>query len=194
MQREALRSIEESARAQARLIEDLLDSARIREGKIVLQLAECDLTALVDGAVRTIAPQADQRGVVLQTVHEQRPIRVRVDPNRIQQAVWNLLSNAIKFTSRGSHVRCTTLVRERIAMVRVDDEGAGIDPAFLPRVFNAFEQEERGKAAGGLGLGLHIVATIVKMHGGVIHAHSEGVGHGASFTVELPLSETAETS
>jgi len=77
--------------------------------------------------------------------------------------------------------------------VTVDDEGAGIDPAFLSRVFNAFEQEERGKAAGGLGLGLHIVATIVKMHGGAVHAHSDGVGHGASFVIELPLSQTDET-
>jgi PAS domain S-box-containing protein len=191
LQREALRSIEESARAQSRLVEDLLDSARIREGKIVLQLEECDLTTLVDGAVRTIAPQAEQRGVLLETAHGEQPIRVLVDPNRIQQVMWNLLSNAIKFTPPGGHVRCTTLVREGTATVRVDDEGAGIDPAFLSRVFNAFEQEERGKAAGGLGLGLHIVATIVKMHAGAIHAHSGGVGLGASFVVELPLSQTA---
>jgi|GEM_PF-2787719 len=193
LQREALRSIEESARAQARLVEDLVDSARIREGKVVLQMAECDLTGLVDSAMRTVAPQAEQCGVLLETVHERRLVPVLADPNRIQQAVWNLLSNAIKFTPQGRHVRCTTLVRERTAMVRVDDEGAGIDPAFLSRVFNAFEQEERGKAAGGLGLGLHIVATIVKMHGGAIHAHSGGVGHGASFIVELPLAQTGET-
>src|SRR6185503_11174381 len=157
---------------------------------VVLQMAECDLTLLVDSAVRTVAPQAEQRGVVLETVHEQQPLRVLADPNRIQQAVWNLLSNAIKFTPQGRHVRCTTLVRERTATVRVDDEGAGIDQSFLSRVFNAFEQEERGKAAGGLGLGLHIAATIVKMHGGTTHAHSGGVGHGASFIVELPLSQT----
>lgn len=193
LQREALRSIEESARAQARLVEDLVDSVRIREGKVVLQMAECDLTALVDSAVRIVGPQAEQRGVILETVHEQRPVRVLADPNRIQQVVWNLLTNAIKFTPQGRHVRCTTRVREQTATVRVNDEGAGIDPAFLSRVFNAFEQEERGRAAGGLGLGLHIVATIVKMHGGAIHAYSRGVGHGASFIVELPLSQTGET-
>ena len=103
--------------------------------------------------------------------------------------MWNLLSNAIKFTPPGRHVRCTTLVRDGTATVRVEDEGAGIDPAFLSRVFNAFEQEERRKAAGGRGLGLRIVATIVKMHHGVIHAHSAGAGQGASFIVELPLSQ-----
>src|SRR5207253_1710017 len=186
-QDEALRSIEESARTQARLIEDLLDSARIREGKIALRPEECDLAEVVDRAIRTIEPQAGDRGVIVESRHRQRPILVFGEAARLQQVLLNLLSNAIKFTPRARHVRCTSEIAGSTATVTVSDEGSGIDPAFLPRVFNALEQDERGRAAGGLGLGLHIVSTIVKMHGGSITAESEGCGKGATFRLTLPL-------
>lgn len=190
VQDEALRSIEESARQQARLIEDLLDSARIREGKLLLQPEECDLAEVVDRAARTIGPQAQERGVIIEIHQRQRPLLVFGERARLQQVVLNLLTNAIKFTSRGQHVRCTSDVAGSSATVTVTDEGSGIDPAFLPHVFNALEQDDRGRAAGGLGLGLHIVATIVKMHGGSITAESEGRGHGATFRLTLPMLES----
>jgi PAS domain S-box-containing protein len=189
VQDEALRSIEESARTQARLIEDLLDSARIREGKFALRPEECDLADVVDRAIRTIEPQAGDRGVIVECWHHQRPLLVYGEPARLQQVVSNLLSNAIKFTPRARHVRCTSEIAGSSATVIVSDEGSGIDPAFLPRVFNALEQDDRGRAAGGLGLGLHIVSTIVKLHGGSITAESEGSGKGATFRLTLPLLE-----
>lgn len=190
VQDEALRSIEESARQQARLIEDLLDSARIREGKLLLRPEECDLADVVDRAARTVGPQAHERGVIIEIHHRQRPLLVFGERARLQQVLLNLLTNAIKFTPSGQHVRCTSGVAGSTATVTVSDEGSGIDPAFLPHVFNALEQDDRGRAAGGLGLGLHIVATIVKMHGGSITAESEGRGHGATFRLTLPMLES----
>lgn len=184
---EALESIEQSARAQARLIDDLLDSARIREGKIVLRRERCDLAAILATAIRTMTPAAEERGVVLEGTVPGHAVPMQGDASRLQQVMLNLLSNAIKFTPPGKHVRASTIVSDSMATITVEDEGAGIEPDFLPRIFNAFEQEERARSAGGLGLGLHIVSTIVAMHGGTLTAHSDGPGRGASFTVRLPV-------
>jgi signal transduction histidine kinase len=116
-----------------------------------------------------------------------QPVDLAGDRTRLQQVVWNLLGNAVKFTPPGKHVRTTLEADSSRAKIIVADEGDGINPDFLPHVFEAFEQDSTGKRAGGLGLGFHIVATIVSMHGGTIDAKSDGAGKGATFTVTLPL-------
>jgi signal transduction histidine kinase len=175
-------------RAQAQLIEDLLDSTRIREGKLVLNRDPVDLGAIVRAAVNTVASSARDRGVDLQLTNVAQAV-VFGDTARLQQVVWNLLSNAIKFTPSGKSIRVSLSVNESTAVLVIEDDGEGIAPDFLPHIFKPFEQDAKGERAGGLGLGLHIVATIVKMHGGTIEAMSGGRGKGSRFTVRLPMTQ-----
>jgi len=186
--KEALAWIEQSVHAQARLIEDLLDSTRIREGKLVLDRTPIDLADVVLSAFATMTPLAEKHGVDLKRPETEEVI-VFGDSARLQQVIWNLLSNAIKFTPSGKQVRTFLRTDDSAAMVIVEDDGGGITPDFLPHIFEPFEQEGKGKRAGGLGLGLHIVSMIVKMHGGTIDAASGGPGKGSRFTVKLPLAE-----
>jgi signal transduction histidine kinase len=185
---EALPAIENSARTLAELIEDLLDASRIREGKLVLRRESMDLPSIVAAALKTVTSAADQRGVKLEARMPSDAPPVQGDPGRIRQVVWNLLTNAIKFTPPGKTVRTRVRVDDTTAAITVEDEGEGISPEFLPHMFDELRQEEKGKRAGGLGLGLHIVKTIVEMHGGTVEAHSEGAGRGATFVVKLPVS------
>jgi signal transduction histidine kinase len=190
MRTEAIPAIESSARILAELIEDLLDASRIREGKLVLRRVSADLNAIVAAALKTVKPAADQRGVKLETDFPAAASPIHGDPARIRQVVWNLLTNAVKFTPRGKTV--TTRIRSdhSVALITVEDEGEGISSDFLPYIFNELEQEEKGKRTGGLGLGLHIVETIVTLHGGTVEAHSKGPGQGATFVVRLPVNPT----
>lgn len=190
---EALNSIEQSVRSQAQLIEDLLDSTRIREGKLVLNRQRADLAPIVASAVATVASSAADRGVDLQHADMTEAI-VFGDPGRLQQVVWNLLANAIKFTPAGKSVRTTLTANATAATIVVEDQGEGIAPDFLRHIFKPFEQDAKGERAGGLGLGLHIVDTIVRMHGGTIEAASEGHGKGARFIVRLPLATAAPSA
>lgn len=183
---EAIQWIEESARAQARLVEDLLDSTRIREGKINLEMTTVDLAEVVAAAARVVSSAAADREVTLDVKLPSNGATVYGDRARLQQVVWNLLSNSIKFTPKGRTVLTTIGADDASAWIVVQDQGDGIAPEFLPHVFNAFEQDDKGRNAGGLGLGLHIVSKLVKMHGGTVEAHSAGKGTGASFTVRLP--------
>ena len=183
---EAIEWIEESARAQARLVEDLLDSTRIREGKINLEQSTVDLAEVVAAAARVVSSAAMDRNIRLDIKLPENEASVYGDRARLQQVVWNLLSNAIKFTPKGKSIVTTIEADDASASITVKDEGDGIAPEFLPHVFNAFEQDDKGRRAGGLGLGLHIVSKLVKMHGGTVEAHSAGRGSGASFTVRLP--------
>ena len=187
MKAEALDWIESSVRTQAQLIEDLLDSTRIREGKLELRREQVPLCEVVRKTLQMVAPVAAQRGVMLDASLTDLPAFVYGDRTRLQQVVWNLLGNAIKFTPPGKHVRTTVTAGAGQATMVIHDEGDGIAPDFLPNIFNAFEQDSKGRRAGGLGLGLHIVSTIVNMHGGAIEAQSDGPGQGAVFTVHLPL-------
>ena len=184
---EAVAAIEQSARMQARLIEDFLDVARIREGKLLLRKYPVNLVDVFNVALRVVSSAAEQRGVIVQSTALEPELIVHGDTVRLQQVVCNLLNNAIKFTSAGKCVRATITRDRSDATIMIEDEGMGIDPDFLSRIFDPFEQEEQGKAAGGLGLGLHIVSTIVKLHGGTIEARSDGTGKGAKFLVRLPL-------
>jgi signal transduction histidine kinase len=186
MRHDALRTIESSAGILAELIGDLLDASRIREGKLVLRREAMDLPSIVATAVKSVMPTAEQRGVKLelQVPHEAPPILG--DPSRIRQVVWNLLSNAIKFTPSGKRVQISVDVGDACATLTVKDEGDGISREYLSHIFDELCQEEKGAKAGGLGLGLHIVKTIVNLHGGAVEAHSDGTGRGATFVVTLP--------
>ena len=177
------------------MIEDVLDVARITSGKFLLDTRPLDWTALVLAAMETVRPSADARKILLlASVGPDVLSNVWVlgDPQRLQQAISNLLTNALKFTALGGRVTVgvehVTGARGDLARVTVQDTGKGIDPAFLPRVFEAFEQAGEGttRTCGGLGLGLSIVRHIVSAHGGVVRAESPGEGLGATFTIDLP--------
>lgn len=189
MRAQALDAIDRSARTQAKLIDDLLDTSRIREGKMVLEPEPIDLPSVIAAALTTIQPTADQRGVRLEKELPASAPTIHADPARIRQVVLNLLTNAIKFTPSGKTIRTRVAFDATTATITVEDEGAGISPEFLPRIFEPLEQEDKGTRAGGLGLGLHIVKTIVTLHGGTVEAHSQGLGRGATFIVRLPIGE-----
>ena len=185
---EGLRSIELSARAQAQLIDDLLDLSRMQMGKVQFQPRQFSLTSVVRSAVDTVRPTAQARHValILDTPSE---VVVSGDPDRMQQVIWNLLSNAVKFSDAGKEVRVSVTTDGVCAHVTVADQGRGIAPEFLPHVFDRFRQADAAttRRYGGLGLGLSIVKQLVEMHGGTVRASSPGVGRGATFTVALPL-------
>jgi signal transduction histidine kinase len=185
-----LETIARNARMQARLVEDLLDVSRIIAGKLAISHAPTDLGAIVRRAAETVAPQSAAKRVGIEVIIEPGDHEVLGDAARLQQVVWNLLSNAVKFSPEGTHVE-VTLGREGTTQVlRVVDHGSGIDPAFLPFVFDRFRQADQPgtRQSGGLGLGLAIAQRIVQMHEGEVAAESPGPGKGATFTVRLPSS------
>jgi signal transduction histidine kinase/ActR/RegA family two-component response regulator len=186
-QQRALESIERNARAQARLIEDLLEISRIVTGKLNLQVRDTDLATIVDAAVEIVQPAAAAKRLRLVADIGVRPAMTAGDPDRLQQVVWNLLSNAVKFTADDGTVT-VRLVRENGYRLTVQDTGTGIDPRFLPHVFEAFRQADgtSTREHGGLGLGLAIAKQLVEAHGGTIRAHSGGKDAGATFEVFLP--------
>jgi signal transduction histidine kinase/CheY-like chemotaxis protein len=193
----ALDVIERNARAQARIIEDLLDMSRIISGKIRLTMLNVDLRTLVVDSIEGQRPTAQARGVSLElhTDANAREAMVLADPDRVRQILWNLLSNAIKFTPSGGRVdvRLDVDAGAALATVNVSDTGEGIDPAFLPFVFDRFRQADSSSTRrhGGLGLGLSIVKQLVELHGGKVRAESDGPGRGARFEVSLPLRSVA---
>ncbi|MDB5216196.1 MAG: Chemotaxis protein methyltransferase CheR [Myxococcaceae bacterium] len=185
----ASETIERNAVAMTQLVEDLLDVSRIISGKMRLEIESVDLGKVVEAAIESIRPAALAKEITLRSIVEPAPGPLLGDPNRLQQVVWNLLSNAVKFTPR--HGRVEVIVRRSGSSVEVSvrDDGAGIDAAFAPYVFDRFRQAD-GKITrthGGLGLGLAITRQLVEMHGGSVEAQSEGIGHGATFTVKLPI-------
>ncbi len=185
----ALDTIERNARAQAQLVDDLLDVSRIITGKLRMDVRPSDPNSFIDAAVEAVRPAAEAKGVRVQKVIDTGPISIPGDPVRLQQVVWNLLSNAIKFTPRGGRVQiCSQRVNSHLEIV-VSDTGQGISADFLPHVFDRFRQADQktSRQHGGMGLGLAIVRHLVEMHGGTVRANSEGEGKGAIFTVMLPI-------
>jgi PAS domain S-box-containing protein len=185
----ALDTIERNARAQAQLVDDLLDVSRIITGKLRMDVQPADPDMFIDAAVEAVRPAADAKGVRVQKVIDTGPIAIPGDPVRLQQVVWNLLSNAIKFTPRGGRVQIRSeRVNSHLEIV-VSDTGQGIAPDFLPHVFDRFRQADQktSRQHGGMGLGLAIVRHLVELHGGTVRATSEGEGKGATFTVMLPI-------
>ena len=186
---QAVEAIQRSATAQKQLIEDLLDMSRIINGKIALAPARIDLQAVVQAAVETVQPAARSKGVTLECALADTPLPVDGDRQRLEQVLWNMLANAVKFTPPGGRIEVGLGQAGAGACISVTDTGEGIEPAFLPHLFEAFRQGDSTttRRQGGLGLGLAIARTLVALHGGTITAHSDGPGHGARFEVELPL-------
>ena len=185
-----LNVIERNARAQARIIDDLLDMSSIISGKVRLEVQLLDLAGIVDAAVSTVRFTAQTKDIRLQTHVEPDMPPVKGDSSRLQQVFWNLLVNAVKFTPRNGSVSVSLQRVDSNLEVRISDDGEGIDPAFLPFVFDRFRQADASSVRrhGGLGLGLSIVKQLVELHGGSISARSIGSGQGATFIVSLPVS------
>jgi signal transduction histidine kinase len=186
--------IERSARAQARLVDDLLDMSRIMSGKMNLRMQTFDLHGIVATALESTRPAAESKSLRVECVLHPEPLLVRGDPDRLRQVLWNLLSNATKFTPPGGYVELRTAHVGNEVVIMVRDSGEGISPQFLTHVFDRFRQAESSstRAHGGLGLGLAIVRHLLELHGGEVRAHSDGAGLGATFTVTLPASDGHE--
>jgi CheY-like chemotaxis protein/two-component sensor histidine kinase len=189
---EGIDVIDRNVRLQTDLIEDLLDMSRIISGKIRLDVKRVDLPELIANAMESVRPAAEAKEVRLERIIDPLAGPVSGDASRLQQVLWNLLTNAIKFTPKGGKVQ---VVLERVnshVELSVADTGEGIEPAFLPFLFERFSQADASttRKHGGLGLGLSIVKTLVELHGGTVRADSAGQGQGATFIIELPIRAT----
>jgi PAS domain S-box-containing protein len=171
-----------------RLLDDLLDVSRITRGLVELRKEPVGLAEVVEQAVEMAAPAIDGRGHELTLALPRKPLRVEGDATRLMQVVFNLLNNAAKYTDPNGRIWLTVEREGDRAVVRVRDDGSGIPPDLLPKVFDVFTQGQRSldRAQGGLGLGLTLVRRLVEMHGGTVEARSEGPGKGSEFTVRLP--------
>lgn len=187
----AIETVERNARAQARLVDDLLDATRIQAGNLYLEHDLIDLNGPVLAAVDATTPMADAKGVTIRASAAERAILVSADAGRLQQVAMNLLTNAVKFTPAGGLVQVRVDATAHHARLVVTDTGEGIAPSFLPHVFARFRQADGSVARrhGGLGLGLSIVLSLARLHGGDVQAESDGPGKGATFTVTLPLAD-----
>jgi len=187
--RHGIRIIERNAHAQKQLIEDVLDVSRFITGKLTVETERVDLLAVVYAAMDSVRPAAEAKMIALSCSFDPRSIDIYGDAARLQQVVWNLLSNAVKFTPEGGTVKVEIDRVGTRTRIIVRDTGKGIAPEFLPFVFDRFRQGDGSitRQHGGLGLGLSIVRQLVEAHGGAVHADSAGLGHGSTFTVELPL-------
>jgi len=185
----ALESLDRNARVQARLIEDLLDVSRIISGKFHFRADEVDLVGVVHSAVDAIRPAAVAKRIDMVIQLAAPPKLVIGDADRLRQAIWNVVSNAVKFSPIGGRVQVELTESDRQLLLEVRDNGVGIDPAFLPHVFDRFRQADGSmtRQHGGLGLGLAIAREIVGLHGGTVRVSSDGPGHGAIFSISLPV-------
>jgi PAS domain S-box-containing protein len=188
-QRAALEVVERNATALKQMIEDVLDVSRIVSGRMRLDVEPVDLPSVLQEATAAVLPAAHAKGVRVETTIDPLNSPVSGDAHRMQQIAWNLLSNAIKFTPRGGRVQLRLARVNSHVEITVSDTGRGIDPEFLPFVFERFRQADASfsREHGGLGLGLAIVRQLTELHGGTVSAASGGVGQGATFTVKLPL-------
>jgi signal transduction histidine kinase/CheY-like chemotaxis protein len=172
-----------------RLVDDLLDVSRITRGKVQLKRERLELLAVLSQAAEMASPLFEQRSHHLELPRAGEPLFVDGDPARLAQVMANLLNNAAKYTDPGGRIVVTATGEGEQAVLRVRDNGSGISPDVLPRIFDMFVQEGRSidRSQGGLGLGLAIVRSLVELHGGTVSVHSEGLGRGSEFVVRLPL-------
>ena len=191
---QAIETIFRNANSQCQLINDLLEVSRIITGKLRLEFVSCELDSVIEAAAESIRPTAEAKGIRLQVLLEPHAGPVFGDRERLQQVVWNLLSNGVKFTSKGGLVQVTLQRINSHVEVVVKDTGIGINPDFLPHVFDRFRQADGSTTRnyGGLGLGLAIVRHLVELHGGTAWAESPGANQGSSFTVRLPAMTASE--
>jgi signal transduction histidine kinase/ActR/RegA family two-component response regulator len=191
----AIETIARNAASQAQLVEDILDVSRVITGKLRLNIGPVDAAAVINAAIDSVELAAEAKGIQLEVILDPSARRVAGDASRLQQVVWNLLSNAIKFTPSNGRVRVRL---ERAAdanvQIKVSDTGCGISPEFLPFIFDRFRQADGSSTRrhGGLGLGLAIVRHLIELHGGTVHAESDGEGCGTTFTIRLPLAPAQE--
>ncbi|MEH1805222.1 hybrid sensor histidine kinase/response regulator [Nostoc sp.] len=185
----ALKTIERNAKLQAQLIEDLLDVSRILQGKLSLNTIPVDLVSTIEAAMETVHLAAEAKTIQIEMILDPSVGKVLGDPARLQQVFWNLLSNAVKFTETEGKVSVQLECIDAQAQITISDTGKGIDPNFLPHVFDYFRQGDSTttRRFGGLGLGLAIARHLIEMHGGTVWAESPGEEQGAIFTVRLPL-------
>jgi signal transduction histidine kinase/ActR/RegA family two-component response regulator len=179
-------TIQRQAAHMGRLLDDLLDVSRIHRNAIELKVRPLDLVAVVRAAIDAVRGDLERRMHRLECACPPEPVWVAGDPDRLHQVVLNLLANAIKYTDRGGRVRVSVDVEHRQARVRVVDDGVGMAPESIPKMFDLFTQADPGRA-GGLGIGLSVVRRLVELHGGQVSARSDGPGTGAEFTVRLPV-------
>jgi PAS domain S-box-containing protein len=184
-----LEVIERRVRAQTQLIGDLLDVSRIITGKLRLEVSPIAVVAVVEAGVEAVRPSAEAKEITLGVELSSELPTILADPDRLQQVVWNLVSNAVKFTPQGGRIDVRLRKEGSCLSLSVTDNGKGIEPEFLPHVFERFRQADSTstRSHGGLGLGLAIVRHLVELHGGTVHAESAGIGQGSTFTVSLPL-------
>ncbi|MBP1636916.1 MAG: hypothetical protein H6Q10_3490 [Acidobacteria bacterium] len=184
----ALESIERNTQLLAQLVSEILDVSRIITGKLRLDRGAVDVVPLIEAAIESLRPATDGKNLRLELHVEGQLEPILADGDRLLQVVWNLLANAVKFTPEGGKVEASVIGRPGTVEIAVRDTGIGIDPAFLPFVFDRFRQGDASttRTHGGLGLGLSIVRHLVELHGGTVEAASEGEGRGACFTVRLP--------
>lgn len=187
--REEVRMIHRNVALEARLIDDLLDLSSITNGKLQLRPSAQNVQEALRQVCEICRPQSQEKQIALRLRLSPTPLTVHADPARLQQMLWNLLKNAVKFTPAGGWIEIATEPAEEAQVcVRITDSGIGIDPALLPRIFDAFEQgDARVSQFGGLGLGLAITKALAELHGGSVSAHSEGSGRGAAFILTLPM-------
>ncbi|MDB9377867.1 hybrid sensor histidine kinase/response regulator [Nodularia sphaerocarpa] len=193
---QALATIERNAKLQVQLIEDLLDTSRILQGKLQLQITTINLASTILSALDTMRLALETKSIQVTTIFEPNMGMILGDSTRLQQVVWNLLSNAIKFTPNHGKIAVELRQADGYAQVIVSDTGKGINSDFLPYAFDYFQQADSSsiRKFGGLGLGLAIVRNIVEMHGGMVKAESLGEGQGATFTISLPLRQDDSAS
>lgn len=192
IRQKALETIEKSAQVQAKLINDLVDSARVASGKLRLEYRPVNIIEIVRSSFEAMRPSAESAGIAYELHSEIDHLQILGDSGRLQQVFGNLLSNAVKFTPAGGTVSVKVSGGEEFVEVSVEDTGAGIEPSMLPDIFKQFAQgrPEHERRSGGLGLGLSIVNILVGKHGGTVTAASEGPGRGSRFTVRLPVTNT----
>jgi len=192
--RRGLEVIERNVRAQTQLIGDLLDVSRIITGKLRLEVSPIAVVPVVEAGVEAVRPSAEAKEIALGLELPAELPTIMGDPDRLQQVVWNLVSNAVKFTPQCGRIDVRLRKEGSCLSLSVTDDGKGIEPEFLPHVFERFRQADSTstRAHGGLGLGLAIVRHLVELHGGSVQAESAGLGHGSTFTVRLPLTAPLE--
>ena len=189
----ALTIVERNARAQAKLIEDVLDVSRIVSGKLSLHLGPTSVAAAARAAIETVTPAADAKGITVLANIESEPLTITADADRLQQVIWNLLSNSVKFTPKDGQVSLRVYREASDVCVQVKDSGEGIRRELLTAIFEPFQQADSSttRRHGGLGLGLAIVKQLVVAHGGAVSAHSDGPGKGSTFIVRMPIRAVA---
>jgi signal transduction histidine kinase len=192
----AVETIERNAKAQAQLVEDILDVSRVITGKLRLDIAPVDLAPVINAAIDSVQLAADAKNIQLSVAFEPAARRVSGDAGRLQQVVWNLLSNAVKFTPTGGRIGVRLERAGALAQLTVSDNGCGFEAAFVPYIFDRFRQADGSstRTHGGLGLGLAIVRHLVELHGGTVRAESPGEGAGATFIITLPLAAPQQSA